>query len=358
MPGDLLPKERFLTAVKLGIPDRVPLYDFLFQQPLYQALIGRTPASYNALDAVACAAALGLDAIWLPFGGFSGYQPLFLAENVYRDEWGTTYQKTPASWPIDAPVDYPIKTRQDLRVYCPPDPTLPGRDSELRAGIAANAHQLAITAGVSGPFTTAWLLLGYERIAMSLYDDPDLVTDVFRLSNEFNKEAARRSVAAGVDAVWVSEDLGDSQRAFMRLPMYRKYHLPYFVDLVEFVAGLGVPVLLHSCGHIREYLPDLAQAPISAVHPLQRTAGMDLAEIKAAFGQRLCLIGNIDSSRTLPFGTPEEVAAEVRAAIDTAAPGGGFVLASDHSLHDGIPVENILAMFRTGAEYGAKVYGK
>ena len=66
--------------------------------------------------------------------------------------------------------------------------------------------------------------------------------------------------------------------------------------------------------------------------------------------------GNDDPSRVLPHVTPAEVAAQVREAIDIAAPGGGYILASDHSLHDGIPVENILAMFRTGAEYGREVY--
>ena len=116
--------------------------------------------------------------------------------------------------------------------------------------------------------------------------------------------------------------------------------------------GVGVPSLLHACGHIQEYLPDLAQTRIIALHPLQRTAGMDLRMVKEQYGQRLCLIGNIDSSRTLPYGTPEDVAAEVRQAIDIAAPGSGYVLASDHSLHDGTPLANILALFHTGATYG------
>ncbi|MBN1583738.1 MAG: hypothetical protein JXA89_23735, partial [Anaerolineae bacterium] len=62
------------------------------------------------------------------------------------------------------------------------------------------------------------------------------------------------------------------------------------------------------------------------------------------------------SSRTLPYGTPDEVAAEVREAIDVAAPGGGYILASDHSLHDGIPVENITTMFTVGAKYGRAFY--
>ena len=96
------------------------------------------------------------------------------------------------------------------------------------------------------------------------------------------------------------------------------------------------------------------QTKIAAIHPLQRTAGMDLRWVKEHYGRRFCIIGNVDSSRTLPFGTPEQVAAEAREAIDIAAPGGGYVLASDHSLHDGIPVENIRTLFRVGREYGGQ----
>ena len=126
-------KERFLTAVRGKQPDRLPMFDFLFQQPLYEALIGHRPGNYNARDAVACALALDHDAVWLPFGGYNGFQPKFLDANTYVDEWGTTYRHNDASWPIDAPIDYPIKTRQDFARYQAPDPTLPGRAAELEA---------------------------------------------------------------------------------------------------------------------------------------------------------------------------------------------------------------------------------
>lgn len=349
-------QERFLTALRVQQPDRVPLFDFLFQQPMYEELIGRRPVHYNGRDAVECAVALDHDGVWLPFGGFSGYHPRFLRENVYQDEWGTTYQKEPSSWPIDAPIDYPIKTRSDLVGYRPPDPTLPGRDAEILAARAANREQLALLGGVQGPLTTAWLLMGYENICYALHDDPALLGDVFRISNEFFKEAARRSVEAGCMGMWVSEDLGDSHRGFFKLADYRKHVLPPFVELVDFIASLGVPVLLHSCGCINAFLDDLAQTRISSVHPLQRMAKMDLRAVKEKYGRRFCLIGNIDSSRTLPFGTPEEVAAEAREAIDIAAPGGGFILASDHSLHDGIPVANIRELSRVGTDYGGGFY--
>ena len=349
-------KDRFLAALRHQPVDRVPMFDFMFQRPIYQAVIGREPAEYNAKDAIECALALDLDAVWVPFGGFNGYQPKFLASNTYMDEWGTTYQQSASSWPIDAPVAYPIQSKADLASYKSPDPSLPGRDIELRAGLAMPNDDIAITGGITGPFTTAWLLMGYERMAYAIYDEPDLVTDIFKLTLDFYKEAARLSVQAGVHGMWVSEDYGDSTRAFFKTNLFRKYVLPYFAELVEYVDGLGVPVLLHSCGCIKDYLPDLMQTKIASIHPLQRTAGMDLAWVKENFGERICIIGNIDSSRTLPFGTPEDVAVEVREAIDIAAPGGGYVLASDHSIHDGIPIENVLTMFRVGAEYGRAAY--
>jgi uroporphyrinogen decarboxylase len=349
-------KERFMAALSLQEPDRVPMFDFLFQQPMYRELIGRWPEDYNGHDAVECALALDHDGVWLPFGDANGSQPKFLADNVYVDEWGTVYQKNNASWPIDAPIDYPIKSRQELKKYRPPDPTLPGRDSEIRAAVNMENDGMAILGGVNGPLTTAWMLMGYENICYALYDDPELVTEVLSISNDYFKEAARLSVEAGCIGMWVSEDLGDSARGFFRLEHFRKYFLPPLAELVDYIHNLNVPVLLHSCGHITDYLDDLAQTKIASVHPLQRTAGMDLREFKHKYGRRFCIIGNIDSSRTLPHGTPVDVAAEVREAIDIAAPGGGYILASDHSLHDGISVENIVELFRVGREYGGSFY--
>ena len=66
----------------------------------------------------------------------------------------------------------------------------------------------------------------------------------------------------------------------MKTSHFHKYYLPYLAELVEYVDGLGVPVLLHCCGHFKAYLPDLAQTKISAIHPMQRTANMDLRWVK------------------------------------------------------------------------------
>lgn len=349
----MTPRDRFLTALGGGTPDRIPRFDFLFQEPLYEALIGHRPGSYNGVDALALARKLNMDGIWVPLAGFQGYSPEWIDARTYRDEWGITYVRSEASWPIDSPVRHPIADRQDFEGYVCPDPTLPGRDEDLKKTVALNATEepLAITCGIQGPLTTAWLLMGFENISYALYDDPALLESVFAMSNDFFKKAAKIASECGIDGIWISEDLGDSNSVFFRKDLYRKHIYPYLVDLCDYVDSLGLPGLLHSCGNINEYLDLLAETKIRSIHPLQRTAGMDIGKVKAVYGKRFCIIGNIDSSRTLPYGDEDAVRAEVADAISKAGPGGGYIVASDHSLHDGISVENILAMFSEAGKY-------
>ena len=164
------------------------------------------------------------------------------------------------------------------------------------------------------------------------------------------------AVECCIDGISVSDDLGDSKSVFFRKDLYINRFYPYLRDLSDYVDSLGVPALLHSCGNIYDYLDLIADTKIQSIHPLQRTAGMDLKRVKRECGDRFCIIGNIDSSGTLPYGSPEDVRSEVRQAIAVAAPGGGYILASDHSLHDGISVENIVAMFDEGLKAGSSIY--
>lgn len=350
------PKDRFLAAIRRQPVDRVPIFDFLFQRPLFTELIGRTPDAYNAKDAMALTSKLGLDGVWIPYGCFAGWSPEQLGTNVYKDEWGTTFETNASSWPIDAPIAYPLAGRDDLASYTPPDPWADGRLAEVDAAMAINRgwgdDAIAVFGGVAGPFTTAWMLVGYENICLSLYDDPEFLADVAQMAVDFSTAAATRMAESGIDGLIVSEDLGSSAGGLLAPSQFRAVFKPALGKIVAHIKSLGLPVLLHSCGRIYDYLDDAIELGIDAIHPLQRTAGMDLARVKAEYGDRVCLVGNIDSSRTLPYGKPAQVEQEVMEAISVAAPGGGYILASDHSLHDGIPVENILRMFDVARRHG------
>jgi len=353
------PKDRFLAALKRQPVDRVPLFDFLFQRPLFRELIGRTPDSYNARDAMDLSVTMGLDGVWIPYGCFSGWSPEKLTECVYKDEWGTTFQQDAAAWPIDAPIAFPLKTREDLRHYAPPDPMAEGRLDEINTALAMNRalgdKAMAILGGVTGPFTISWFLTGYENMCICLYDDPEFLQELVEIAVDFAVKAINRMAKAGVDAMILSDDYGASSQGLLRPQQFKEIYKPGLKKIVDCIKANNLPVFLHCCGRVYDYLDDLVEIGIEAYHPVQRTAGMDLAVVKAKYGDKICLVGNIDSSRTLPFGTLEEIEAETREALRIAAPGYGYILASDHSLHDGIAVKNIQRMFDVARKHGVYV---
>jgi uroporphyrinogen decarboxylase len=352
----MLPKERFLLALKRQPVDKVPLFDFLFQRPLFTELVGRTPATYNARDAIDLTVAMGLDGVWIPYGCYSGWSAEKITERVYKDEWGTTFQQDDASWPIDAPIAFPLKSRKDLRNYVPPEPMAEGRLDEINTAVAMKRalgeRAIAVLGGVNGPLTITWFLIGYENICLRLYDDPGFLHELVEIAVDFDVKAIQRMAQAGVDAMILADDYGSSAQGLLRLDQFRAIYKPGLKIIIDCIKSNNLPVFLHSCGRVYDYLDDLVEIGIEAYHPVQRTAGMDLATVKRKYGDSICLVGNIDSSRTLPFGTPEQIEAETREALRIAAPGYGYILASDHSLHDGIPVNNIRLMFDIAREHG------
>jgi uroporphyrinogen decarboxylase len=79
---------------------------------------------------------------------------------------------------------------------------------------------------------------------------------------------------------------------------------------------------------------------------------MDLVKVKHNYAGRLCPIGNVDNKITMSTGTPEQVEAEVRECLAIGKPGGGYILSTDHSIHDGMPYENVMAYLEAGRKYG------
>jgi uroporphyrinogen decarboxylase len=111
---------------------------------------------------------------------------------------------------------------------------------------------------------------------------------------------------------------------------------------------LWIGDMLHSCGSTRPLWSGLIEAGVDIYQTVQPEArDMDPAELKAEFGDRMCLHGTISIQKTLPFGTPEDVAAEVRQRIETAGKNGGLIVAPAHNTQPDTPIENILALYET-----------
>jgi uroporphyrinogen decarboxylase len=349
-------RERFLIALRGGQPDCVPQFNFIYSQPLYEKLLGYRPEAYNARDAVKASLLLGMDAVYVRPKSLISVSATPRAESghhTYTDEWGTTYRVTGASWPGGAPIDHPIRSAEDLLSYTFPDPTRPDRLADIIEALELSQDRLAVVAGFDGPVTTALLLTAWDTFFRALYDAPGFADDLLKLGTEYYSELCRRMIDAGVDAVCLLEDLGFSTGLYMSPTHFFRHVYPLLGDLIQGVKGCGIPVLLHCDGNINSVLADLVDLGIDGYNPVERKSQMDIYALKKAYGNRLCLVGNVDASATLCHGTVQAVRAEVLELLEWVAPGGAFVLSSDSDLRNEMPVENILAMVETGRKCGA-----
>jgi uroporphyrinogen decarboxylase len=114
----------------------------------------------------------------------------------------------------------------------------------------------------------------------------------------------------------------------------------------------SVKVAFHSDGYIEPVIDDLVEVGVDLLNPIQPES-MDPAAIKKRYGGRIALWGTVSTQKTFPFGTAEEVRAEVRERIRVCAPGGGFLLAPTHNLQLDVPPENIRAFYDAVRDFGA-----
>jgi len=168
---------------------------------------------------------------------------------------------------------------------------------------------------------------------------------------------ARIHAAAGdkVDAVFIcGTDFGSQTSAFCSAQTFRDLYFPYYRRLLDWIhKNTGWQCFKHSCGSVVRFIPSFIEAGFDILNPVQCSAvGMEAAELKAHFGGRLTFWGGgVDTQRTLPFGSPEEVRRQVLERCEVFAASGGFVFNSIHNLQARTPVANIVAMFDAIREF-------
>lgn len=346
-------RERVLTALRGGTPDRVPVWEYLFSLKLQKEVMGYTTELYDGRTQTRMAAKMGLDVIWAPVNGFCGIEDVpHQLNELYTDEWGVTYQKN--GWPIIAQVNTPVKSREDWNNFKMPEVSTPGRLKILKDVIEANESDLAVAAGFLGPFTMmSWYMMDFETLSVTIFMDPDLVHEMTQRFVDWTLAAATIAFeTGGVDAFHISDDWGGTGGLLISPDHFREFFLTPFEKLVSGLKSYGVPVIMHNDGNLWEILDDLAGTGIDAYHPVEKAATMDLVTIKNKYNGRICPIGNVNNKTTMVTGSPEDVIKETIECLKIGAPGGGYILSTDHSLHDDIPLENAMALIETVHKFG------
>ena len=206
-------------------------------------------------------------------------------------------------------------------------------------------------------------IVGWDTIYMHMIKRPQLAHHFFdRLRHEMVTGVTRYLDAVGetIDVFMCADDIGHQRGPMMKPNIYREFVLPGQKAIFQAVHDHSkAAVFYHSDGAIFDIIPELIDAGVDCLNPVQTdAANMDAFELKRRFGKNITFWGGgVDTHRILPFGTPEQVREDVRRRIKILAPGGGYVFASIHNMLGDVPPENILAAVDAAHEFGAYPIG-
>lgn len=399
-------RERILAALEHRQPDRVPV-DFgghrssgiaALVYPKLRAALGLPPRIPRVYDPIQQLAILdedvldrfGVDTIelgrgfaqedrhwadWVLPDGTPCQMPVWALPERGEGEWllrsasGRVLARMPDGAIYFEQCYWPFLEGDDLdrlpealaeNMWCaigsPPGPLAAGPEGAacLRAGaqgLRARTHRAIIGLFGGNLLEIGQFLYRNDEFFLLLAGDPGRAHEFLDRLVEIhlaNLERYLGAVGDGIDVIVFGDDLGAQNGPQISPAMYREFFKPRHARMWRRAKELAeVKVMLHCCGGIRSLIPDLIEAGLDAINPVQITcAGMSAAELKREFaGQLTWWGGGCDTRHVLPSGTPEEVRRHVREQVAVLSPGGGFVFQQVHNVLAGVPPENIVAMF-------------
>jgi uroporphyrinogen decarboxylase len=356
-------KDRAFAAIDLKKPDRIPL-DGDFREDIWAKL----ESHFGTEDSEQIKTELGLDFRYT-FGepGYSfkeqaipspvpildigvGRQNLAIQrENGwFEDEYGICRvpNATGLYWHYSA---HPLAeaSLQEINKYRFPDPHAPERYLDLRKDVTRWKENFLLIAEMKNIFKLSWELRGFQQYMLDLSLEPKIVELLADRSLEHLIELSKQYGRNGVDMLMLAGDIAQQDSMMLSPQIWRTYFKPRLRILLEEVhKEHNILFMFHSDGNMEDVFEDLVEIGFDAITPIQPES-MDVAYIKKRFGSEICLHGTISCQQTLPFGTPQDVASEVRHRIECCGTDGGLILAPSNTVQPDVPLENLLALYET-----------
>ena len=335
--------ERILCVLERKVPDRVPHFEWMVDHKVRQALCPEAKDPLEFYDQ------MGWDAVIAD----TCYQKEQVGEGRWLSEWGFVTQDTPEEHGIE--VKSPIKTLADFRKYTPPDPRAPGRFEAIEDAVERYGGRRAVVVHLNDVFSLPRYLMGMQDLLMAVVTEPELVRGLVEMSVDVNLELAEEVAARGVKIVYTGDDFAYNKGPLMSPKHFRELFYPGLKRVVQGFKELGLYVIKHTDGNIWPIIDMIIDSGIDCLDPIDPQAGMDLGEVKAKYGQRVALKGNVDCAHLLSFGTEDEVVEATKTALKKGMPGGGFILSSSNSIHSAVKPENYAAMLSTLKDFGSYI---
>ncbi len=333
-------KERILSALRREIPDRVPVFEWYVDAGVGKALVG----SGDIIDIVD---ALDIDAVnFRP-----DYDRRFLDDLTFVDEWGMKRRLTGDANP--AILESPIADITQHRDYSFPDPVARGRFVSIEKALGRFGDSKAIVLNLRDGFSDMRDLLGYEEALVALLLEPQAYAELLERAVDFNlamaAEARRRY---GLPIVATTDDVANATGMLISPESYFALVAPMFKKAIQGYKSLGFLCIKHCDGNVDAVSDFWVECGIDCLDPIDPSGGYTMGGMKAKYGHKICLKGNIDCTGALCDGTVEEVRDEVRQCLREGSPGGGMILSSSNTIHKGVRPENFRAMLEATRDFG------
>lgn len=337
--------ERVFTALQRKQPDRVPILEWLIDMGVIKKICPGC-SYYDFIEK------MGLDGVGTNevYDFRTGVKTIDKKKGIFRDKWGVVRRITIEAIPY--PLEAPIKGEQNLLNYKPPDPT----DKELLGDLPKVVERFKGKKAVIWWSHDAFIIPAYLRsmdnLLLDFMENPRLAKAVIQICVDFNVEEIKMAIDAGAELIGLGDDYAYQKGSIMSPSQFEEFILPGLTKVVQTIKNKGAYAIKHSDGNIWPILDMIVSTGVDAINPLEPVAGMDIGEVKEKYGDKVCVIGNIDCSAALSQKPKEAVVEEVKRCIAKASAGGGHIISSSNSIHSSVKPENYLAMIEATKKYG------
>jgi uroporphyrinogen decarboxylase len=254
-------------------------------------------------------------------------------------------------------INPPVKSVVDLRSYRVDSPSYQGVMEYVESNrryCEAFAPFTMWVPGCSVGFDIYYSVTDLKVFSLAVKSIPEEVRRIMKERNDASLEYVKAIAKERLSPLFfIGEDIA-YKRNLMFSPEYLKMEfIPLLERLCRPLNNVGIKVIFHSDGYLPDQIIDaLIMAGVDGLNPIEPMAGMDIAHLKSKYYGKLILVGNLDCSQLLPFGSTEKVIEETRKLIEIASPGGGHFIGSSGEITPAAPLENIIAFYRTVHRYG------
>ena len=354
-------KQRVLTALKRqGQPDRVPL-----QFDLSRSLVNKfaekygVPADFTTsyyedvtyrISANDLRVAMGSDCVVVGASLPRGYRHPVDDNACIINEFGMKMREGPIYMEV---VEHPLAAVKDagqVNDFQFPDPLAEGRYDDAARFIEKYRHSYFIVGDMElTMFDMMAQLVGLEKLLLDMAMDEPYVEALIDKTMNFALAVGKRLVSMGVGGISAGDDFGSQNGLLISPPMWRRYFKERYREVYAQLKAVnpGVMIMQHSDGAVASILGEWIEVGLEVFNPVQpNVPGHSPEELKDKFGGKVSFWGAIDQQSLLPFGTPAQIEADVKAKIAVLGRDGGYMVAPAHIIQAGTPLENVEALIK------------